>query len=327
MTPAACVVVATRGRSERLARLIGALEAQRAPWPFEVVVVDDASPDGTWEQLQRLAEASSVPVRAVRRAVHGGAAAARNVGWRAASAPIVAFTDDDCAPQPDWLTRLVERCQAGADLVQGRTEADPAQLGAMGPFGRTVECREEGLYPTCNVAYRRQLLEELGGFDESFRRSCEDTDLAWRAREAGARAAYASDAVVFHDVHPSSYVSYLREKLRWVDEPRLVRRHPGLRQGQLHQRYVWRASHPRAVVAGAGLLLAGSAVSKPICRRARVAVGLALTAPYLRFRTYHDPLRCGPRRRWLLMGPALFADLFEVAITVAGAVRHRTPLL
>jgi GT2 family glycosyltransferase len=321
--PEVSVVVSTRDRAGRLAGLVAALEGQRCDDRFEVVVVDDGSRDGTWEALQGLASSSPLRIVTLRLDRSKGPAAGRNVGWREASAPLVAFTDDDCTPGPGWLAALVEAL-ADADVVQGLTLPDPAQLPGQGAFGRTVKETEEGLYPTCNVGYRRSVLERLGGFDEFFgHQACEDTDLAWRAREDGARTRFAPDALVLHDVHPSSYRAYLREKLRWTGVPLVVRRHPGLRR-HLHQRWVWRASHLPALSAAGGMLLGAFPGRRRVLR---LAAGAALSAPYLRFRTRVDPLPCGPRRRLLLLPAALAADLFEVAVVCTAAARHRCLVL
>ncbi|MEA2352273.1 MAG: mycofactocin glycosyltransferase, partial [Thermoleophilaceae bacterium] len=91
-------MVPTRDRAERLPVLLEALAAQTlARDRYEVVAVDDGSADDT----PRVLAAADVD-RVVRHERSRGPAAARNSGWRAASAPLVAFTDDDCRPEPGW---------------------------------------------------------------------------------------------------------------------------------------------------------------------------------------------------------------------------------
>jgi glycosyltransferase involved in cell wall biosynthesis len=149
------VVVATHRRAHLLPSLFDGLSAQVAgdaalvADQLEVVVVDDASPDDTPIVLARLAEAADFTVRVIRQPENRGPAAARNAGWKASVAPIVAFTDDDCVPQPGWIDALVAAVRGGADIAQGRTEPDPEALPAHGPFGRTMRVpREEGFYET-----------------------------------------------------------------------------------------------------------------------------------------------------------------------------------
>jgi glycosyltransferase involved in cell wall biosynthesis len=308
-----------------LARLVTAFEAQDVGVPFEVVIVDDASTDGTWDELGRLAARSPLTLVLLRHERNRGPAATRNTGWQAARGRIVAFTDDDCQPQSGWLAALLIGLET-ADLVVGATLPHPAQLKGQHAFSRTINVtRETGNYETCNIAYRRGLLHRLGGFDEGYRFPAgEDTDLGWRARESGARTAFVPDALVYHDVHRLGFVGHLRDTLRWEGVVRLVRDHPQLR-AHLHSRWVWRPSHPPAVLAGAGL-----AAYAPVARRhgrwaaAAVVVGSGL--PYLRYRTRRVPLP-GGRRSFAAIPLALVADIFEVGVMAVASARYRTLVL
>lgn len=315
------VVVATHGRAHLLARLLAALSRQEGARAYEVVVVDDASPDDTWAVLGRLAAEAAVPVRTIRLPRNLGPAAARNAGWRATSASRIAFTDDDCVPSVRWLAALDEALD-DAELVQGRTLPAPDQ--ATGPFSRTLRIEsEDGFYQTCNVGYRRETLSAAGGFDEDFRHPAgEDTELAWRAIGAGARTAFVPAALVHHDVRPSSVLATLRDTPRWGSVVLAVRKHPELRE-RVHSRFFWRASHPPALAAAVGLVaLVGS---RSVAGR---AAGVALLLPYARFRLRTEPLpETGPRRRVALLPAALLLDAAEVAVCAAASVRHRRLLL
>src|SRR5688500_17457360 len=98
------VVVPTYKRPELLRRCIEALLRQDIdPCSFEVVVADDGPWPCTRDIVAALAIDTLVPLRYVPVTATQGPAAARNAGWRAAKAPILAFTDDDCIPEPDWL--------------------------------------------------------------------------------------------------------------------------------------------------------------------------------------------------------------------------------
>ena len=319
--PQVAVVVATHRRAHLLPRLLVALTTQRDTVPYEVVVVDDASDDDTSQVLTALAADAPIPVRLLRLPRNRGPAAARNAGWRATSATRIAFTDDDCVPDSGWLAALTAALDR-ADLVQGRTLPDPQQ--PVGPFSRTLQVeQEDGLYQTCNVAYRRETLEAAGGFDEAFRNPAgEDTDLAWRAIERGARTAFSAAALVHHDVRPSSVRATLRDTPRWGSVVLAVRKHPGLRK-QVHHRWFWRASHPPAIAAAAGLVALAAG------RSARTrAAGTGLLLPYARFRLRTAPLPAvGPRRRLALLPAALLVDLAEVGVCAAASVRFRRLLL
>jgi GT2 family glycosyltransferase len=322
MALVASVVVATHNRRERVHRLLDGLAIQTGAPPFEVVVVDDGSSDGTFESL-RERQGDPFEVIPLRLEPNRGPAAARNVGWRAARADLVCFTDDDCLPDPGWLAALTNAV-VGIDIAQGRTVPDEAQAGNHGPFSRTmVVPYEEGFYETCNIVYRRTVLENLGGFDESFRFPYgEDTDLAWRAREAGAQTAFAHDALVRHDVWPSDFRAHLRDMRRREGLVLAFRKHPQLR-GYLGRGIFFRQVHPPTVSALAALaLLANKPRSK-----ARLT---ATTASVLWYAWVCHLVRHKPRRRWqwtLVVPLAFLADTYEVAVMARASAKYRTLLL
>lgn len=320
--PIVSVVVATHNRSGLLPRLLHALETQRGSPFFDVVIVDDGSSDATWTELQRLAATTSVQLQVKRLEANSGPATARNVGWRAAHSQLVVFTDDDCVPQPGWLAAM-SAALAEADLAQGRTEPNPAHQAEYGPFSRTLEVSSEsGFYQTCNIGYRRALLEQLDGFDERYRRPAgEDTDLGWRARDAGATTAFVPGALVYHDVRPSSFTVHLKDTRRWGSCVLTVAEHPGLRD-LIWRRTFLRASHPPALLGGAGLVVA----ALPLPGLVRMA-GLVLLVPYMHLRVRRWPLHGGPRRRLAAIPFAFVADLTESLVMVIASVRYRTLVL
>jgi GT2 family glycosyltransferase len=323
----AAVVVPTHNRSARLSLLLDGLAAQDDAGSIEVIVVDDASTDDTPTMLARRRAELPYELVALRQEHNQGPAAARNRGWRAARAPIVCFTDDDCTPAPDWLSRLVPEFGT-ADVVQGRTLANPDQLANTGPFSRTLEVEVESpFYETCNIAYRRSLLESLGGFDEDFRHPFgEDTDLGWRAREAGATTAFVPDAVVYHDVWPSEFGASVKELRRKAGIVRALSKHPALRR-EVGWGTFYHPSHGLALaVAAAGL----SVLSRP-ASRPRWATFAALAARYAWYCRWN--LRTPKNGRfgkwgWVGVVPANYVlDLGEFAVLARASARYRTLLL
>jgi glycosyltransferase involved in cell wall biosynthesis len=316
------VVIATHGRAALLPRLIEALERQQDAPPYEVVVVDDGSPDDTWATIERLAADSRVPVRGVRMKQQSGPAAARNAGWRATDSPGIAFTDDDCVPQPEWLGTLAAALD-DVDVAQGCTMPDPAQLYLLGPFSRTMDVRSEtGYYQTCNVGYRRSMLELVGGFDDDLRQAGEDIELATRALAAGAPTTFCDDAVVYHDVRPSSLRAHLRGTRRWAGIVLAVRKQPVLRE-RLQHRVVWQRSHVPAVAALAGLVTVALAP-----RGGSRLAGVAAMSPYVRHRLVVQPLpHTDLPTRLALLPAALVADLAEVGILAMASARYRCVVL
>jgi len=302
------VCIATYNRAAGLDRLLRSLARQGIPG-LEVVVHDDASSDGTAEVLARH------EVAVVRSEVNVGPAAGRNRAWRASSGELVLFTDDDCVVSDGWVAAHL--AAAAPDRVTvGRVQPDPRQLHLQGPFSRTMVVDSVGAFATCNIGYPRSVLERTGGFDESFRRAAgEDTDLGLRAVGGGSEAVFVPEALVHHDVRPSSWPVALREARKWVDMPLFAAKHPDSRI-ITHDGLWWRQTHPVAVLAGAGI--AGAAVTP---------YALVAVLPWLRLRTTHARVQAR-RRHWPWVLPATLAvDLAEVAVLARGSVRHRRLLL
>jgi GT2 family glycosyltransferase len=232
--PLVSVVVSTCNRPARLARLLASLAAQTLPGEdFEVVVVDDGSGPETRAVIESAASQAAPSIRTVRHEQPLGPGAGRNSGWRAARAPLVAFTDDDCVADPAWLTAALAVCAENPEaIVQGRTGPDPTELDRDGVLSRTIRVERLGPhYETCNIFYPRALLASLGGFDEGFGLAPggEDTDLAWRAIESGAPTVFAPAALVFHAVQPLGVSGMLRVAARWSGVVRQFSDHPQLR--------------------------------------------------------------------------------------------------
>jgi glycosyltransferase involved in cell wall biosynthesis len=311
--PKVSVVIPTHNRAALLARLLDSLRIQSLPADdFEVIVVDDGSTDDTTVVLEALRDMPNLRWVCQEQA---GPASARNRAWPMASAPLVAFTDDDCTATAGWLEAMVQAAalNPGA-MIQGRTEIDPQQAPDAGPFSRSLEITESGpFYATCNMLYPQALLKKLGGFDESYPLpGGEDTDLAWRAREGGVRSVFVDEAVVHHGVVDLGPVGKLRWGLHWSDAMRVFSRHPELRQ-VLTWGLFWKRSHALLTLALVGGLLAR-----------RFPPALILTLPYLRFL----------RATCLVHGyrPAqlpylVLYDLVETFAAARGGIKHRVPVL
>src|SRR5437763_2530696 len=172
------------------------------------------------------------------------------------------------------------------------------------------------------MGYRRQLLEELGGFDESFRRPFgEDTDLAWRAKRSAARIVFEPTALVFHDVRRQTYAEHIHDLLRREGVVRAMKRNPEMRR-LCRYGVFWRPAHPSALAAAVGLASAAAAPAS----RSRWMAAAALCLPYIHYRTRTFPTG-RPRNRPVVIPLALASDLVEMAVLAVGSVRYRTLLL
>lgn len=314
--PRISVAVSTYNRASMLPRLIDALERQSMPpTDFEVVLVDNGSSPETAEVIEKLAASTQLRLHAVRLAPNQGPSGGRNAAWHSSRGEIIAFTDDDCAPTPEWLEQGAHAMAGGEAVVVGRTLPDPDM--PMGPFSRSVRVGDVNWLPTCNVFYLRRDLEAVDGFDESFTEpGGEDSDLAFRVRASCAREfRFASGALVYHDVRPSQFVDAAKETFRWTDAPRFFRLHPVGRE-RLHRRVFWKPSHPKVLLATAGLVLG-----------TRSRKWLLLALPWLFYRTrVRRP--SGSRAEAYAALPGTFVvDILETVAMARGSVRHRTFVL
>jgi glycosyltransferase involved in cell wall biosynthesis len=234
MQPRVSVVVPTYNSASTIAETIEACLAQDCPG-VEVVVVDDGSTDDTAALAQRY------PVRYLRQD-NAGPASARNRGWRAVAGEIVCFTDSDCIPARDWVSRLM----AGytADEVAGvggtYTIANSNSLLATCVHEEIIQrhlamAEYVNYLGSFNVSYRRAVLEKVGGFDESYRiASGEDNDLSYRVTKQGYKLVFAGEAKVAH-YHPSNLWRYLRQQF-WHGywRMKLYRQHPDMSGGDVY---------------------------------------------------------------------------------------------
>ena len=215
-TPLFEIVVPSVGRPS-LSALLSALEEQsaRRGRAGRVLLVHDG--DGRLD----VSGFEGLDV-AVLRGAGRGPAAARNVGWRAARAEWVAFLDDDVVPDPGWTERLGEELRsAPADVagIQGRIVVPLPRDRRPTDWERNVAGLEEARWATADMAYRRAVLAEVGGFDERFPRAYrEDADLALRVRKAGYRLVR-SGRTVSHPVPPADPWASVRLQAGNADDP------------------------------------------------------------------------------------------------------------
>lgn len=181
--PLISVVVPTRDRPTALTRCLDALAAQTVADELEVLVVDD----GSWAASDISTVVGRHPRARLLRSAGAGPAAARNEGARAARGSFLCFTDDDCAPKPDWVEQLVEALRAGADAAAGRTIAgggvlaEASELIARAPVEvMTRDGSDLSFAPSNNLACTKAVFAATP-FDESYPHAAGE-DREWCAR-------------------------------------------------------------------------------------------------------------------------------------------------
>ena len=228
-SPRVAVAVPTRNRPSSLARCLEALEAQTIAHELEILVVCDGL-----DAASRIAEV----VRGWQRARllvqdQAGPGSARNLAARAASAPILLCTDDDCEPQADWAERLAAAIGQGADGAVGRALNGQPQSALAGASQLVVTylqeqaLREGGVYGAANnLGCRTEALRRVP-FDPAFRFAGGDRDWCARAAAAGLRLAYEPRACVVHRQR-LTLASFWRQQLAYGRGAYLFRRRRGI---------------------------------------------------------------------------------------------------
>ncbi|MFB3908364.1 MAG: glycosyltransferase family 2 protein [Candidatus Eisenbacteria bacterium] len=275
--PLVSVVVPTYRRPALLARCLDALaEQDLGRSAFEVIVVDDGRCDASLQVVADRSRRSRLALRYLRLVSHRGPAAARNAGWRAAAAAIVAFTDDDCVPSPGWLRAGIESLGEGIAGAWGKIVI-PISLRPT-DYERDASWLQQAEFATANCFLRRSVLEEVGGFDERFQLAWrEDSDLYFTLIERGHEIRRIEPAVVIHPVRPARFGVSVLQQSKSMFNALLYKKHPALYRARIQKSPPWRYY---AILASLVVLTAGVARSDTALSAAGAAAWALLTAEF-----------------------------------------------
>lgn len=203
------LIISTRNRALQLARCFEAVAQIKSPAAWELVVIDNASSDDTSCVIDRFAEQASIPVRTAVEP-KPGLAHARNLGIALAQGEILAFTDDDCYPAPSYVDEVLSAfSDPGIGYIGGMVKLfDPEDARiTIQESARPKLLKRYGYVPPgnihgANMAFRRQALADIGGFDPKLGAGaefvCEDLDACARVSFAGWHGGYFPGPVVHH---------------------------------------------------------------------------------------------------------------------------------
>jgi len=220
--PFVSIIVPAYNCRSTIEKCVESLKALDYP-NYEILIMDDGSTDGTGEYLDTVED-----IR-VMHLENGGPGRARNIGLSHARGEYVAFTDADCVVDPGWLRALMQGFQMDEVVGVGGDQQSPADetrfgkrvngfLKAVG-FVAAYMKRDGGSYrrvthnPTCNVAYKKAAVKEVGGFNEALWPG-EDVELDYCLSRKGYRFLYTPDAVVYH-YRPRTLGAFSRMMFRY----------------------------------------------------------------------------------------------------------------
>lgn len=229
------IQLCTYNRAHLLGRVLGACFDQTVdPATYEVVLVNDGSPDGTREVIERAQGLATCRFTVIHQA-NAGLARARNAGIAQAIGDRIAFIDDDILPTPVFVAEHLASDAAHGDVVVRGAVINTESFDALPPPVWTPANYSGNWFWTSNVSVRRSRLDAAGGrFDESFSEyGWEDIELGLRLRALGTKAVFNKRAVVFHwkprpkGTNVAGMVRQVRAQARTA--MRLQALHPGWR--------------------------------------------------------------------------------------------------
>jgi len=224
------VIVCTRNGRDRIESCIKAC-LNLVGKNIEIIIVDDGSTDGTGDWL-----ATRFPQVRLLVLPPSGLSAARNAGAAIAIGRVLAFTDDDCQPDREWVLRLraafakhdgTFAAIGGPNLPPAPHDLTQAVIAAApgAPSHVMLDDQEAEHLPGCNLAVTREAFKAIGGFDPTFETAGDDVDFCWRLRDAGFRLGFAAGAFVWHE-RRSTVAGFLRQQAGYGSaEAILLERH------------------------------------------------------------------------------------------------------
>lgn len=233
--PLISVIIPTYNRKEMLRKTLDSLFKQHYPRnKYEVIIVDDGSADGTEEMVKSIINEARCELKYYRQK-HKGPAAVRNVGIERARGRILAFTNDDCLVNPEWLKEISNSLSSSEAVgVYGSIYSDlPPSF-----FIHSIISDERAI--TANLALRKETVKKVGMFDANFRQpSCEEGDLIWRITDQDGKILRNPKMRVYH------FPSY-RSFLKWLQQTKFLQyhvlldtKHPGKRHLRKFRYIIW----------------------------------------------------------------------------------------
>ena len=221
------IIITTRNEERHIGDLLDSLVVQEKP--IEIIIVDSDSEDST----QEIVEGYIKKYDFIELYVKGGTRGeSRNYAVKKSKGEVIAFVDADCIVNPFWIKEIRKSIKE-AEIVAGKTI-----LIGYDPFedlGR-VELYYKGFdltFPSCNLAYKKHVFEEIKGFDPWFM-TAEDIDLNYRAINAGYTLKYNENAIVYHRAR-STFLSFFKQAF-WngYGRKQLNKLHPELKHRHHH---------------------------------------------------------------------------------------------
>ena len=223
------VVIPTYQRATLLTRCLDALVRQKFDKDqYEIIVVSDGPDAQTEKIVDSLAKYQEPKLRYIPLPQKKGPAAARNYGWLNAKGRIIAFTDDDCVPDANWLNQIVQHCNIEDSVALTGRVIVPVSKRPTDYELNTAHLQTAD-FITANCACTKNALVKAGGFDEQFSMAWrEDSDLEFKLIDQQIPIIRIDSAIVIHPVRRSAWGISIKEQKKTMYDALLYKKHPKL---------------------------------------------------------------------------------------------------
>ncbi len=233
------IVIPTYKRPLLLARCLLALAEQSLDSnEFEIIVVSDG-PDEISGDVVKQILAGKCNWKFLMLPEKKGPAAARNYGWHQAGAELIAFTDDDCVPDKDWLKSLIQ-AHHGETLAAFTGSIKVPVSGKPTDFARNTANLETAAFITANCCVTKEALQLTGGFDERFLMAWrEDSDLEFKLIHHQVPIRRVESALVVHPVREAAWGVSIKEQRKGIFNALLYKKFPALYRSKIQPAPAW----------------------------------------------------------------------------------------
>lgn len=206
---------------------------------YEIIVVSDGPDELAKHIVSVWTEAYTNKISYMALPEKKGPAAARNAGWRMASAPLIAFTDDDCLPDHRWLQNIWKAWELEPEIAYTGRIIVPVSSSPT-DFERNTAQLEKAEFVTANCVCTRAALEKIDGFDERFEAAWrEDSDLEFRFLLAQIPIKHIPQAIVVHPVRKAPWGVSIKEQRKNIFNALLYKKFPRLYRQKIQQHPAW----------------------------------------------------------------------------------------
>ncbi len=249
---------------------------------FEVIVVSDGPDQQTQAMVEEIAEKGIIHLKFIAPDSKNGPAYARNIGWLAAKGELIAFTDDDCLPNEDWLKTILEN-YGGEELIAYSGHTIVPISKRPHDFELNTAKLQDADFITANCACTKKALIEIGGFDMRFKLAWrEDSDLEFKLIERQIPIVKLDKAYVVHPVRRFPWAVSIKEQRKVIYDALLFKKYPKLYRQKISKHTAW---NYYLVLLFTLSFIYGSLYSLPYLAAASLCIVLALIVNFAWKRT------------------------------------------